>query len=260
MRKDPTTVSRTRKGVTSLDRTSIAMWSGPRNISTALMYSFENRFDCHATDEPLYASFLLNSGSPHPAAEEVIEKNETDVEKIITTLTGPIPNEKHIWYQKHMCHHIPEDSDISWIDDFKNCFLIRNPRDVLLSLSKITDSIDLLSTGLPQQLTIFRHVISSSGKIPPVIDSADVLEDPESILSVLCESIGIPFSRRMLSWEPGPRSCDGLWGKYWYDSVWKSSGFSSPSSNEGVLSDHLHSVLEESTVIYQELRKMRIRT
>ncbi len=244
MRKDPTTVSRTRNEVTRLDRTRIAMWSGPRNISTALMYSFENRFDCHATDEPLYASFLLNSRTPHPGAEEVIEKNETDLGKVITTLTGPIP----------------DDSDISWIDDFKNCFLIRNPRDVLLSLSKITDSIDLLSTGLPQQLTIFRHVIKSSGKIPPVIDSEDVLENPELILSVLCESIGIPFSRRMLSWEPGPRSCDGLWGKYWYDSVWKSSGFSPPSSKEGELSDHLHSVLEESTMIYQELREMRIRT
>ena len=96
-----------------------------RNISTALMYSFENRFDCHATDEPLYASFLLNSRTPHPGAEEVIEKYETDLGKLITTLTGPIPDEKQIWYQKHMCHHIPEDSDISWIDDFKNCFLIR---------------------------------------------------------------------------------------------------------------------------------------
>jgi len=259
MRKNPRTVSRTRNEVTSLDSTRVAMWSGPRNISTALMYSFENRSDCYATDEPLYASFLLKSGTPHPGAKEVIENNESEVGKIIKTLTGPIPDEKQIWYQKHMCHHLPPDSDISWIDNFKNCFLIRNPREVLLSLSKITDSIDLLSTGLPQQLTIFRHVIKSSGKIPPVIDSADVLKDPESILSVLCESIGIPFSKRMLSWEPGPRNCDGLWGKYWYDSVWKSSGFSPPTPKDGELSEHLHSVLEESTMIYQELREMRIR-
>ena len=259
MRKNPRTVSRTRNEVTSLDSTRVAMWSGPRNISTALMYSFESRSDCHATDEPLYASFLLKSGTPHPGAKEVIENNESEVGKIIKTLTGPIPDEKQIWYQKHMCHHLPPDSDISWIDNFKNCFLIRNPREVLLSLSKITDSIDLLSTGLPQQLTIFRHVIKSSEKIPPVIDSADVLEDPESILSVLCESIGIPFSKRMLSWKPGPRNCDGLWGKYWYDSVWKSSGFSPPTPKEGELSEHLHSVLEESTMIYQELREMRIR-
>ena len=259
MRENPRTVSRTRNEVTSLDSTRVAMWSGPRNISTALMYSFENRSDCYATDEPLYASFLLKSGTPHPGAKEVIDNNESEVGKIIKTLTGPIPDEKQIWYQKHMCHHLPPDSDISWIDNFKNCFLIRNPREVLLSLSKITDSIDLLSTGLPQQLTIFRHVIKSSEKIPPVIDSADVLEDPESILSVLCESIGIPFSKRMLSWKPGPRNCDGLWGKYWYDSVWKSSGFSPPTPKDGELSEHLHSVLEESTMIYQELREMRIR-
>ena len=259
MRENPRTVSRTRNEVTSLDSTRVAMWSGPRNISTALMYSFENRSDCYATDEPLYASFLQKSGTPHPGAKEVIENNESEVGKIIKTLTGPIPDKKQIWYQKHMCHHLPPDSDISWIDNFKNCFLIRDPREVLLSLSKITDSIDLLSTGLPQQLTIFKHVIKSSRKIPPVIDSADVLEDPESILSVLCESIGIPFSKRMLSWEPGPRNCDGLWGKYWYDSVWKSSGFSPPTPKEGELSEHLHSVLEESTMIYQELREMRIR-
>ena len=164
MRKNPRTVSRTRNEVTSLDSTRVAMWSGPRNISTALMYSFENRSDCYATDEPLYASFLLKSGTPHPGAEEVIENNEAEVGKIIKTLTGPIPDEKQLWYQKHMCHHLPPDSDISWIDNFKNCFLIRNPREVLLSLSKITASIDLLSTGLPQQLTIFRHVIKSSGK------------------------------------------------------------------------------------------------
>ena len=259
MRKNPRTVSRTRNEVTSVDSTRVAMWSGPRNISTALMYSFENRSDCYATDEPLYASFLVNSGTPHPGAKEVIENNESEVGKIIKTLTGPIPDKKQIWYQKHMCHHLPPDSDISWIDNFKNCFLIRDPREVLLSLSKITESIDLLSTGLPQQLTIFKHVIKSSGKIPPVIDSADVLEDPESILSVLCESIGIPFSKRMLSWKPGPRNCDGLWGKYWYDSVWKSSGFSPPTPKDGELSEHLHSVLEESTMIYQELREMRIR-
>ena len=234
------------------------MWSGPRNISTALMYSFENRYDCHATDEPLYASFLLNSGTPHPGAKEVIENYESDAGKVITELRGPIPDQKPIWYQKHMCHHLPEDSDISWIDDFKNCFLIRDPLEVLLSLSKITDYIDLLSTGLPQQLTIFRHVIKNSGKIPPVVDSADILEEPRSILSALCESIGIPFSQRMLSWEPGPRECDGLWGKYWYHSVWQSSGFSPPSPKEGELSENLHSVLEKSIAIYQELRGKRI--
>ena len=134
------------------------------------------------------------------------------------------------------------------------------PVSVVITFSKITDYIDLQSTGLPQQLAIFRHVIKSSGKTPPVIDSEDVLEDPESILSLLCESIGIPFSHRMLSWDPGPRSCDGLWGKYWYDSVWNSSGFSLPSPKEGKLRGHLHSVMEESTMIYQELREMRIRT
>ena len=235
------------------------MWSGPRNISTAMMYSFNNRDDCYATDEPLYASFLRSSGAPHPGAEEVIMNNETDIGKIIPMLTGPIPDENQIWYQKHMCHHVKEESELSWIDGFKNCFLIRNPRDVLLSLSKITHDIDLRATGLPQQLRILRHVTQSSGETPPVIDAADVLVDPRGTLSALCSSIGIPFSDQMLSWEPGPKECDGTWAKFWYDSVWKSSGFAPPRSREGELSEHLSPVLEESTSIYQEIREKRIR-
>ncbi len=222
------------------------------------MYSFDNRDDCYATDEPLYASFLHHSGTPHPGAEEVISNNETDIEKITSILSGPIPGEKQIWYQKHMCHHVRDDSDISWIDGFRNCFLIRNPREVLLSLSKITDAIDLRATGLPQQLRIFRHVTETSGVTPPVIDSADVLANPRRALSSLCDSIEVSFTEQMLSWEPGPKECDGIWAKYWYDSVWKSSGFTPPFPREGELKGHLSSVLEESISIYQELREKRI--
>jgi len=236
------------------------MWSGPRNISTAMMYSFDNREDCHATDEPLYANFLLSTKTPHPDAQEVIENHETDAGVVIPYLTGPIPQNKPIWYQKHMCHHVMDDSDISWINDLTNCFLIRNPRDVLLSLSKITDSIDLRATGLPQQLRILEHASEVLGSTPPIVDSLDILENPRSVLTKLCEIIDIPFSEKMLSWEPGPRKCDGIWAKNWYGSVWETSGFEPHRHRRGELNRHLSKVLVDAIPIYQELWEMRIRS
>ena len=236
--------------------TKVAMWSGPRNISTAMMYSFHNREDCHATDEPLYANFLLSTGIAHPGAKEVIEKHESNLEIVISELTGPIPRGKKVWYQKHMCHHITDWSDLSWIDGLRNCFLIREPRDVLLSLSKISDVIDLDLTGLPQQLRILEHV-SNSGRDPLVVESRDILENPRNVLSSLCGSLGIPFSEKMLSWKPGPRDCDGIWGKNWYSSVWDSSGFKPYPETDEELGPELEELLEEAKPIYDLLRSMK---
>ncbi len=237
---------------------SIAMWSGPRTISTAMMYSFDNRQDCYATDEPLYANFLHSTRTPHPGAQEVMENQETDTGAVIAHLTGPIPHGMPIWYQKHMCHHVMDDADISWIDGLANCFLIRNPREVLLSLSKVTDSIDLRSTGLPQQIKIVDHVTRVSGRTPPILDSAEILGDPRALLTKLCDSVGVPFSEQMLSWEPGPRKCDGIWARFWYDSVWLTSGFVPPVPREGDLGTHLSGVLDEAMPLYQELWEKRV--
>ena len=173
-------------------------------------------------------------------------------------LNGPVPGEKGIWYQKHMCHHVPGDSDLSWIDGFSNCFLIRDPREVLSSLSKITSAIDLWSIGLPQQYRIVEHVIETKGRIPPVIDSKDVLINPEGVLSSLCRELGIQFSEEMTSWDPGPRDCDGNWAEYWYQSVWESSGFSPYSTKELDLPSSLESVVEDAQEIYQSLWDLRL--
>ena len=152
---------------------SIAMWSGPRNISTAMMYSFDNRADCFASDEPLYAHYLSRTGIKHPDADVVMTRHETDADAVTDYLTGTIPGAAGVWYQKHMCHHLMDDSDISWVAGLTNCFLIRDPREVLLSLSKITDSIDLRSTGLPQQIRIVEYVTERSGFNPPILDSKE---------------------------------------------------------------------------------------
>ena len=237
---------------------TIAMWSGPRNISTAMMYSFDNRDDCYATDEPLYAHFLMSTGAHHPGAKEVMKNHDTDFESVISHLTGPIPGGKPIWYQKHMCHHVMGNSDISWIGGLTNCFLIRDPREVLLSLSKITDSIDLMSTGLPQQIRIVEYLRGESGHNPLIFDSNEILEDPIALLRKLCDSLGIRFDEKMIYWDPGPRNCDGVWAKYWYDSVWSSSGFAPPSKRDGDLNATLSRVLEEAEPLYQKLRDIRI--
>ena len=236
----------------------VAMWSGPRNISTAMMYSFDNRPDCYATDEPLYASYLLRSGVNHPGAEEVIRGNDADFEEVTSMLNGTVPEGKEIWYQKHMCHHVPRDSDLSWLAGLSNCFLIREPKEVILSLSKITSSIDLWSIGLPQQRRIIEHVTNNTGKIPPIIDSKDVLMEPEGMLRSLCQELGVEFMEEMTSWEPGPRSCDGNWAKYWYESVWQSSGFSKYSTSQEEIDYSLESVLEDAREIYLSLWGMRL--
>lgn len=242
------------------DPIRVAMWSGPRNISTAMMYSFDNRPDCYVSDEPLYANFLLSSGTPHPGADEIIESYDTDLLSIIEKLSGPVPGNKRLWYQKHMCHHVPKDFPLSWIDGFSNCFLIRDPREVILSLSKITDEVDLWSLGLPQQIKILEHVVETRGNIPPIIDSRDVLDDPKGILSTLCHEIGLEFHDSMISWRPGPRECDGNWAKFWYKSVWGSSGFEPYIPRTGEVSPHLLSVLEDAKGMYDSLWKLRITT
>ena len=240
------------------DGCKIAMWSGPRNISTAMMYSFENRADCCAIDEPFYAHFLQYTGTNHPSAQKVIGAYETDYLKIAQHLSGNIPEDFSIWYQKHMCHHISPGFEIDWIRNLTNCFLIRNPREVLLSLSKITSEVSLWATGLPQQIMLYEQVIKNESR-PPILDSRDILENPGEMLEMLCRELNIPFSESMLEWEPGPRECDGIWGEYWYESVWSSSGFSPYKARTGELSPLHESILDEAMPVYRELHSKRLK-
>jgi hypothetical protein len=203
----------------------IAMWSGPRNISTALMRAFENRTDTAVTDEPLYGHYLLNSGADHPGREEVIRAQETDWRKVTATLTGPVPEGKPIWYQKHMAHHLLPEVGRAWLDSLTSCFLIRDPRAVLASYVRTRARPTLEDLGLPQQVELFEQLQARTGRIPPVVDAADVLTDPGRMLGLLCQALGIPFSLRMLSWPAGRRPTDGVWAPHWYASVWRSTGF-----------------------------------
>lgn len=239
----------------------IAAWSGPRNISTALMRAFENRTDCTVTDEPFYACYLASTGIDHPGREEVIRAGETDWRVVVEQLTGPVPGNHPVWYQKHMCHHMLPEMDTDWIHKLTNIFLIREPEAVVASYvrARKTGHITPEDIGLPQQAALFDTLMAAAGEAPIVIDSSAFLTSPEKHLRALCERLGIPFSARMLSWPPGPRATDGIWAPYWYRSVWKSTGFKPPRELEDIeLEGRAAEVAQTCRPMYEHLREFRL--
>lgn len=203
----------------------IAAWSGPRNISTAMMRSWENRGDCAVSDEPLYAHYLAESGLDHPARNAVIAAGDTDWRRVVATLTGPVPGAHPLWYQKHMTHHLLPGMDTGWVHGLANLFLIRDPALVVASYVKSRAEVAPADIGLLQQAELFDAVAQRLGHAPPVIDAERFLKDPRGHLQRLCARLAIPFTERMLAWPPGPRASDGVWAPHWYDAVWKSTGF-----------------------------------
>ena len=239
----------------------IAMWSGPRNISTAMMRSFGNRPDCAVTDEPLYACYLAGSGSPHPMREEVLASQSQDWREVTAWLTGPVPGQQPVWYQKHMTHHLLDDMGRDWLDAVTNCFLIRDPRGVVASYARKRDeTVTPEDVGMLQQARIFDEVVArNGGRVPPVIDAADVLADPATTLTRLCTAVGIDFDPAMLAWPPGRRETDGVWAAHWYEAVEQSTGFAEPTPSPGPLAPELEAVAEASRPAYERLREHALR-
>ena len=240
----------------------IAMWSGPRNISTALMRSWGSRGDCFVSDEPLYAHYLstLDEGKrrEHPVCDDVMRSQPTDWRKVVTDLTGPIPNGNSVWYQKHMAHHLTSGMSRDWIAKLTNCFLIRDPAAMITSFIKIIDSPTPHDLGLPQQVELFDWLKNESDSTPIVIDSRDVLMDPEKMLGRVCERVGVAIDESMLSWEPGTREEDGVWSPHWYSSVYQSTGFAKYTEKNECVPEHLLGVLEECNALYEQLAAHKI--
>jgi Sulfotransferase domain len=233
------------------------MWSGPRNISTALMRSWGNRCDTSVCDEPLYAHFLAVTGKAHPGRHETLANHEVDWAKVVDWLIGPTPGDRPIFYQKHMAHHLLPDMDQGWIQQLKNCFLIRRPEEMLASLLNHVPDATTLDTGLPQQVALFDQLRIQSGRVPPVIDSRDVQDDPEGTLRALCESISIPFDPAMLSWPPGPRDTDGAWGPYWYSEVYKTTSFGKYFPKPITIPESHRTTLRDCAELYEHLYAFR---
>jgi hypothetical protein len=239
--------------------TRIAMWSGPRNISTAMMRSWGNRPDTFVTDEPLYAHYLKETRLPHPGAEEVIAHDENDWRKVVSFITGPIPQGKAIWFQKQMSHHLLSHIEMDWLDRVTNCFLIREPKEMLTSLIAVTPNPKLPDTGLPQQVKLFDWVRKKSGEIPPVVDARDVLENPRGVLEKLCTAVGVAFADAMLHWPPGRRATDGIWAKHWYASVENTTGFQPYKPKNDPVPVEFIGLLKECETLYQQLHRHRIK-
>lgn len=238
-------------------RRIIAMWSGPRNISTAMMRSWESRADTRVIDEPFYAHYLARTGYDHPGADEVIARGETDWRKVIAGLVANGGAEA-ITFQKHMTQHMLDHIDRSWLAEVSNCFLIRDPRRMLLSFSKVIPNPSLDQTGLPQQVELFNTVREATGAIPPVIAAKDVLLDPEGMLGKLCDALDIPFEAAMLAWEAGRRASDGVWAKHWYRAVEQSTGFAPYADDDTPLPASMNGLLEECEALYQQMARHRI--
>lgn len=238
----------------------IAMWSGPRNISTAMMRSWGNRPDTFVCDEPFYAHYLHVTGREHPGAAEVIANGETDWRKVIAQLTGDVPNGKRVFYQKQMTHHLLPKIEREWLGAVTNCFLIRDPREVIASYIKKNNDPTLEDIGFVQQAEIFDWVRAKTGSIPPVIDARDVLENPRKILGLLCAAVGVEFMDSMLSWAAGLRETDGIWAKHWYSEVETSTTFRKPSSREPEpVPERLQGVYRRSGECYDRLYRYRLR-
>ena len=235
------------------------MWSGPRNISTAMMRAWGNRADTAVIDEPFYAYYLETTGKKHPGAAEIIAGGETGWQKIVADLTtGPIPSGKRIFFQKQMTHHLLPKVDREWIVDLTNCFLIRDPREVILSYIKKNPEPELEDLGFVQQSKIFEFMRARTNSIPPIVDARDVLEHPEQTLRLLCDAVGVEFDKAMLSWPPGLRDSDGIWAKYWYDDVARSTSFQPYKSREGNVPDRLRETYERCQDCYDRIYKHRI--
>lgn len=237
----------------------IAMWSGPRNISTAMMRAWENRGDCTVSDEPLYAAYLATTGLDHPGRDEVIAAGDTDWRRVADTLLGPVPGGRPLWYQKHMTHHLLAGMETDWVLGLRNVLLIRDPSEVVASYIKSRATVTPDDIGLPQQGRLFDLLCDALGEAPIVIDAGDFLRVPEPYLRALCTKLGIAFAPRMLAWPAGPRDSDGVWAPHWYDAVWRSTGFETWRPRDtATLTGDAATVADTCRPIYERLREHRM--
>ena len=237
----------------------IACWSGPRNISTALMRSWSSRNDSFVSDEPLYAYYLKEKQFKHPMYKEIIQTYPNEYNQIVKNLNSKIiPNNKNIWYQKHMAHHLLSFNDIGWIKKMHNCILIRHPKYVINSYIKKNQLEDISELGYPQQFALFEYLKKNNNQVI-VIDSNSLLENPEEIISIWCEKLNIDFDISMMSWEKGIHINDGIWGKHWYNNVINTTRFQKSINKVVKIDKQYHDIYEKSLDYYNKLFEVSIR-
>jgi len=236
----------------------IAMWSGPRNLSTALMYSFAARGDCAVMDEPFYAPYLAASGKPHPMAARITSAHETNPDHVAAQCNSPVPEKFSIAYQKHMPHHMLAHFDLGWMASCTNVFLIRHPARVIASYARKLEGPTMEDIGFAAQTALFEAEADRLGHAPTVIDSVDIRADPVAALSKLCAALGISFTEKMLHWPAGGHASDGVWASHWYGAVHRSTGFEDPEGPLPQLADDYARLLEAALPHYEALSQYKL--
>ena len=236
----------------------LAVWSGPRNLSTAMMRSWENRDDCEVLDEPFYGYYLSKTGLAHPDAEQVMASQSLKWEDVVAKCRSDAPLGSAIYYQKQMTFHLLPEIDRDWLSEVTHCFLIRDPRLVVASYAAIRETPTLDDLGFAQQAELYESVCQATGSEPLVIDSSDFLSNPRRYLQAWCDILQIPFTEKMLSWPSGPRATDGVWAPHWYRSVWASTGFASAPVEPRPLPAHLKALADAAKPYYEALYRRRL--
>lgn len=234
----------------------IAMWSGPRNLSTALMYAFAARPDCAATDEPFYAAWLAATGAAHPMRAAVLASQPTDPATVAATLAGPCA--RPLWYQKHMVHHLLPDFPTGWMTGCRHAILIRHPARVVASYLARHEDPEFDDLGFARQAALFDRLAQANGTPPPVIDSTDLRADPPGVLRALCAALGIAWTSAMLSWPAGPKSFDGAWAPHWYGAVHRSTGFDGAEGPLPTLTGRAAALADRAQPFYDRLAAHRL--
>ena len=236
-------------------QTIINLWSGPRNISTAMMYSFSQRKDTRVFDEPLYAHYLKITGLPHPGREAILEAQNNNGDEVMDHFLFDNFN-RPILFLKQMTHHLV-DMDLRFLEQTKNIILIRDPQKVLLSYGKVINNPTLEDIGIKQSFELFEYLQKSKLHCL-VVDADSILKDPEAGLTAICKSCDIPFLPAMLSWAPGPKKADGIWAQYWYQNVHQSNGFQEYKEDTTPLLSELQKVYASALPYYESLKKLSI--
>jgi hypothetical protein len=237
----------------------IAMWSGPRNISTAMMRSFESRADTVVSDEPFYGAYLKATGADHPMASEVIASMDCDWHSVAAAMSRAAPGDAPVWYQKHMVHHMVGPVAPDHLEGVTHAFLIRDPALMIASYAAKRETVAPEDLGLEAEADFFQREAERLGRAPPVVDSGDVLADPETALRALCAALALPWDPSMLAWQRGRRPTDGVWAPHWYGRVEASTGFELPPSTSPSLDDEGKRVRDAVQPHYERLARHRLR-
>ncbi len=233
----------------------IAMWSGPRNISTAMMRAWGNRADCRVMDEPFYGAYLATTRKPHPMRDEVVAAMETGWDRVAETCASAA--DAPVVYQKHMCQHMLPGTPREWMKSCRHAFLIRPPEAVAASFKRRWDGMAEEDLGFVQQAELFDEITALTGRRPPVVEARDVLEAPEASLRALCAALEVPFDPAMLEWAPGRRDTDGVWAPHWYAAVEASTGFA-PYRDPGPAPEELAGIVASCRPAYERLAAERL--